>query len=147
MSREAAADGEVQREPMVLVAAHAPVERARVLGDDRADPLLQPERERGEDVVARAAAHEELRDLRLRGLPAGRPADHAERMVVAFAVDVTAGVDEQPDDLEVSGRRRPMQCVCVVFGLARVDVGAIAQQRFDRAGVPGLRRLEQGHLG
>ena len=68
-------------------------------------------------------------------------------MIVAFAVDVTAGVDEQPDDLEVSGRRRPMQCVCVVFGLARVDVGAIAQQRLDRAGVPGLGRLEQGHLG
>jgi hypothetical protein len=145
--RPATVDREVQRQAMVLVAAHPAVQRRRILGDDRPHAVFQAEREGGEHVVARAAAHEELGDLGLRGLPARRPADHAERVVVAVSVHVAAGVHQQADDLEMAGRGRPVQRAGVVFRLTRVDIGTVAQKRLDGAGVAGLGRLEQGHEG
>ena len=44
----------------------------------------------GRDVLSRTA------------LQAGRPAEHADLVVVAFALDVGAGLDEQPDRLQIA---------------------------------------------
>ena len=78
---------------------------AGIRGDDSADLVGQVHRDRGEDVVPRAATDEEVRDGTVRGVvaavPAGRPADDLELMVVAVSDDVAAGVGEPPHDVEV----------------------------------------------
>ena len=83
---------------MILVAAHASVEDARVSADEPADVVGVVQRYRGEDVVASAAAHEVVGDGAvgrvLRAVPTGRPPDDLELVIVSRADDVGTGVDE-----------------------------------------------------
>ena len=80
------------------------VERRRVGGDDPADLVGEVHRDRGEDVVPRAAADEDVHDRAMRvvvaSVPAGRPADDLELVVVAVPDDVAARVGEPPHDVE-----------------------------------------------
>ena len=71
--------GEVQRRPVVFVATLPAVEGRRVGRHDTAHFVRKVHRDRGEDVVPRAAAHEKIRNGAMRGVvasvPARRPAD------------------------------------------------------------------------
>ena len=131
-------DGEVQRALVVLVAAHPPAQLAGVGLHDPADLVREIDRDRREQVMARAAADQELRDLLVR-MPARGPADHLEGVIVAAADHVAARVGEPSHHLEVPGCRRPVHRVRVVPGLAGVDVQAALQQQIYGLQVPAVR--------
>ena len=117
---------EVQRQSVVLVAAHAAVERRGIGGHDPAHLVGQVHRDGREDVMPRAAADEQIHDGAMRvvvaPVPARRPADDLELVVVAAADDVAAGVGEPAHDVDVARGRGPVHRVGVVALLARVHV-------------------------
>ncbi len=94
--------------------------------DDAADLAGEIHCDRGEDVVAGAAADQELRDVAVRlivtAVPAGRPPDHLQLVIVAVPDDVAAGVGQTADDVGVAAGRGPVHRVGVVALLAQVGV-------------------------
>ena len=62
---------------------------------------------------------------------AGCPAEHADPVIVAFAVDIGAGLDQQPDRLHIAMERREMQRRGVVRKVATVEIGAALDQQAD----------------
>ena len=52
-------------------------------------------------------------------------------MIVTFAVDIGARLDQQPDRLEIAMRRREMQRRGIVGELAAVEIGAALDQKAD----------------
>ena len=70
--------------------------------------------------MARAAAdqkiHHRAMGIVIGALPARRPADHLELVVVAVTDDVAASVGQTTDDIEMAGRRGPVHRVGVVPG-------------------------------
>src|SRR5207249_7901956 len=73
-------------------------------------------------------------------VPAGGPSDDLEVVVVTVADDVTARVDESPNDVHVAGGGRPVQGVRVVAQLARVHVEPAPQQQVHGLEVPVVGR-------
>ena len=71
-------------------------------------------------------------------VPAGRPADHLERMIVSVADDVTSRVGEAPDDVHVAGCCRPVHGEGVVALLAGVDVQAALEQQAHDVQMTGI---------
>ena len=98
---------------MVLVAALGAVERRRIGRDDAADLVGQVQRDRGEDVMPGAAADQEVRDGAVRlvvaAVPARRPADHLQLVIVAVPDDVAARVGQTPHDVQVAAAAA--QCI------------------------------------
>src|SRR5207247_2977302 len=112
------AHGKVQRQLMVFVVAHLASQHGRVGRHDPPHFVAKIQRDRGEDVMARAATDEETRDGAVRvvvGLvPARRPTNHLELVVVTVTDHVAAGVGQTPYDVQVSGRGGPVHRVRVV---------------------------------
>ena len=88
------------------------VERRRIGGDDPADFVGKVHRDGGEDVMPRAAADQKVaprRDARRRrALPARRPADDVEMVIVAVPDDVAARVGQPPHDIQMPAGRGPV---------------------------------------
>ena len=127
------------------------LEFRRPLGGDATHFVRQVHRHRREDVVPCAVRKQHLHHVTMRvvvaAVPARRPADHLERVVVAVADDVAAGVDQALDDIGASGGRGPVHGVGVVALLARVDVEAAPQQQIDDREPAFLRRgMQPGPL-
>ena len=137
-------DGVMERQAVVLVAAQPAVERRGIGRDDSPDLVAEVHRDRREDVMARAVAQQDVHHAAVRRVvapvPAGRPADDFELVVVAVTDDVAAGVGEAPHDVDVAGGRGPVDGVGVVAFLAGVHVKAAPQQQIDRGEVPLVRR-------
>ncbi len=62
-------------------------------------------------------------------LEAGRPADHAEAVAVARAIDVGAGREQALGDIEMTASRRPVQRGRLVGAVALARVEAPPQQQ------------------
>ena len=139
-------DGKVQRRPMILVAALPPVERRRVGRDDPANFIPQVHRDCRKDMMRRAATDQILRDRTMRvvvaTIPARRPSDHLERVVVSPPDYVAARVGEPAHDIQPAGRRGPVHRIGVVSPLAGVHVKAAFQQEVHRIQVP-RREVQQ----
>ncbi len=79
-------------------------------------------------MVPRAAAHQFLHHRSVRivvtSVPAGRPADHFELVIVAVPDDIPAGVSQPAYDRLVPGRRSPVHRCCVIPFLQRVHIQA-----------------------
>ena len=128
---------------MVFVVAHLASQHGRVGRHDPPHFVAKIQRDRGEDVMARAATDEETRDGAVRvvvGLvPACRPTNHLELVVVTVTDHVAAGVGQTPYDVQVSGRGGPVHRVRVVPFLANVDVDSSREQQIDAREVAGER--------
>jgi hypothetical protein len=125
----------LQRRLIVLIPTQTRRESQRIRGDDATQNVLEIQRDSRKDVVLRAAADEEVDDRamgRVVIMPARRPTDHLERVIVAMPDDITAGVGQTPHDVEVRGGRGPMHRIGVVALLARVHVGSALDQFVDR---------------
>src|SRR5438270_800775 len=72
-------------------------------------------------------------------LPTGRPADYAERVVVAFTDDIPARISQSSHDIDMTGGRRPVHGISVVALLAGVGVDAALEQKLDRVQATVLR--------
>jgi hypothetical protein len=141
----------MQRQLVPLVATHSCVERRWIPGDDPAYFVLETHRDRRVDVVFGAATHEKVRDGPMRVvvgfIPAGRPSDHLELVVVAMSDDVTAGVSEETHDVEAAGSRGPVHGIRVVALLFDVRADATLQEKLDGGRFCALRRgMKQGVL-
>ena len=79
--------GVVERRATVLVAGHARGEQRRVARDEAAHLVGAVERNRGPEIEPRAVAQEILRHVLARAPEAGRPAEHADLVVIALAVE------------------------------------------------------------
>jgi hypothetical protein len=147
--RPAHSHREMERQLVVLVATHPSVESGGILRHDPADFVRKVHRDRGEDVVPRAATDEKLRDRTMRGvvapLPACCPTDHLELVVVTLAHDVTARIHEPPHDVQMTARCSPMHRVGVVSVLTRIDIQAASQQQIHRRKVT-CREVQQRRL-
>jgi hypothetical protein len=64
-------------------------------------------------------------------MQAGRPAEHAETVIVAVADHISACLDQQPDNGEVGSFGREMQRIGIVTGIANTDIRTAFQQEFD----------------
>lgn len=129
---------------MVLVAAHPAAQRRPVGRHDPANLVREVHRERGEDVVTGAAADQELGDHVLARVPAGRPADHLQGVVVAAPDDVPTRIGQPSHDFQVAARRGPVHGVGVVALLPEVGVQAALEQQVDARQVPlGRRHVQQ----
>ena len=83
--------------------------------------------------MPRAAAHEQIHDrpmgVVVAPVPARRPADHLELVIVAVADDVSAGVGEPAHDVRLSRGRGPVHRVGVVASSRGVHVEPALQQQ------------------
>ena len=93
--------------------------------------------------MSRPALHEEVDDGAMRGilrsLPADRPADDLQLVVIAAPEHVAARVGKSPNDVQVPRRRRPMHRVRVVTALADIGVYAPLEQQVHGGELPMLR--------
>ena len=64
-------------------------------------------------------------------LETGRPAQHADAIIVALAVDICAGFDQQPDRLQIAMHGREVERRGVVRKVAAVEPGAALDQKTD----------------
>ena len=140
-------DRKVQRPLKALVVTQRLCQRRRVGRDDAANFVLEPHRDGGEDVMPRAATDQKIRDGAMNGVvasvPACRPADDLEGVIVTVPDYITAGIGQLADDFQVTSRRRPVHRVGVVPLLARIHVQAAFQQQVHRGQLPGERREVQ----
>ena len=87
------------------------LQRRRIGSDNATNFILVVERHRRIDVVSRSSIDQEIGDGAMGGviaaLPAGRPADYAERVVVAFTDDIPARIGQSSHDIDMTGGRRP----------------------------------------
>ena len=68
-------------------------------------------------------------DLLAHFAEAGCPAEHADLVIVAFAVDIGASLDQQPDRLQIAMGRREMQRRGIVRKVAAVEIGTALDQQ------------------
>src|SRR3569833_4750111 len=84
-------------------------------------------------MMARSAADEEVDDRAMRvvvaAVPATRPADDLELVLVPCPDDVTACIGEHADDVEISSRRGPVHRRGAVAFLQHVGIDAARQQK------------------
>ncbi len=73
------------------------------------------------------------RDIFAYPAEAGRPAQHADGVIVAVAIDIGTGLDQQADHLEVGMRGGEVQGAGIVGKVTLVDVGAARDQQAGRA--------------
>jgi hypothetical protein len=78
----------------VLVAGHPRAEKGRVTRDHAAHGFDAVERDRGPQIEPRPVIEEIGRDVLPHAAEAGRPAEDADLVIVALAVDVGAGLHE-----------------------------------------------------
>ena len=116
----------MQRQLVVLVAAHPSVQRPGLSRHDTTDFIRQVHRDRGKHVVSRASTDEKIHDGPMRivvgAIPTGRPADDLELVVVTVPDDVAARVRQTPDHREVPSCSRPVHRGRVVALLTHVHV-------------------------
>jgi hypothetical protein len=124
--------GVVERRPAMLVARHAQAEKGRLASGHHANVVGAVERDRGPKIELRAVG-EEIRRHVLPHVPeACRPAEDADLVIVAFAIDVSARLDEQPDRLQIAVDGREVERRCVVREIARVEFGFALDEKADR---------------
>ena len=136
----------MERRAAVLEAAHLPEDEPPVALDELAHEVGAAERHGREDGGLGAAGEQELGHLPLHLLEAGRPADHVHLVVVAFAVDVGAGLEQALRDGEVPLRDGPVQGGGAIELVAQVHVEAEPEQQLDAVEVTAIRRkVQQRH--
>jgi hypothetical protein len=123
----------------VLVVTHLPCQRRRIGRHNAANFIREVHRNGREDVMPRAATDEEFGDGAMDGVvapvPARRPADYLELVIVTVPDDIAARIGQPLHDVQVTGGRRPMHSVCIVALLARVHVQAALEQQVHHAEV------------
>ena len=98
----------MQRRAVVLEPAHlARTQQRRIVGDELAHEVGAIERDRREDRRLGAARQQIVGGLAAYLAEARRPADHADLVRVAFAVDVGAGIDQALDHRDACRTARP----------------------------------------
>ena len=131
---------EVERRRMILVPAHPSIQRRGIGGDEPSQLVASVHGDEREDVVPRAMPDERVSDgamgVVVASLPARRPADHLEAMVVARANDIRSGIDELSHDVAVASRGRPVHRVRVVATLTGVDVESPREEQLDDSRSP-----------
>ena len=115
----------------------------RILADDPAHLVGEVHRDRRKDVMPGAALEQQLDDGALRvgvgAVPARRPADRFELVIVAVADRIDAGIEEPSHHVDVSGGGSPMQRRGVIAVLERVHVEAAIEQQVDDVEMAALR--------
>jgi hypothetical protein len=111
----------MHRRLAIFKAGTATSEALGILIDQLLDKSQIIEGHGRKDVVASSALEQHLD----RGFVAdtGSPSDDVALVQVANAVDVSAGVEEDSDALEISVRRSKMQRARVVSGVASIRIG------------------------
>ena len=69
-----------------------------------------------------------IRDILAHAPEARRPAEHADLVIVSFAVDIGAGLDQQTDCLQIAICRCEMQRCGVVRKITTVKIGTALDQ-------------------
>jgi hypothetical protein len=138
---------EVQRQAVVLELAHRLFEGRLILADNSPNLLGEVHGNGGEDVVPGAAFDQQLHDgalrLRVGALPARRPPDCLQLMIVAVANRVDAGVEQPAHHLDVSRRGGPVERGGVIALLEGVHVEAAVEQQVDDGQVAALGGVMQ----
>jgi hypothetical protein len=116
----------------VLIAAHARGQQGRVFGDHVAQ-LVRPIERNGRPYIERRTLVEQIgRDIVADLIEACRPSQHAHGVVVAMALDIGAGFDQQPDRVEIGMRGGEVQRRGIVGKIALVEISAALDQQADR---------------
>src|SRR4029078_459954 len=105
-------DGVVEREAVVLVATEPAVERHGIGRNDLPDLVGAGHRDRREDVMGGAVAYQDVHYAPVcrvvAPVPAGRPADHFELVIIAVTNNTAAGISEAPPHIGGGGARGPV---------------------------------------
>ncbi len=112
----------------MLVASHPGGQQGAISGYHGAQVIGSIERNRRPQVELRAVVEQKGGDLPAHIAEAGCPAEHADPVIVAFAVDIGAGLDQQPDRLQIAMCRCEMQRRGVVRKVATVEIGTALDQ-------------------
>ena len=104
------------------------------------------EGDRRPQIELRSLAQEICRHILAYASEAGRPAEHADLVVIAPAVDVGARLDQHPDHLEVGDRGGQVKRRGVVGEVADVDVGTVLEQQANAGMTVSARCLVQRRL-
>ena len=112
----------------VLVARHPRGQQRAIRGHQSAQVIGSIERDRRPQVELRAAVEQIGGDLLAHIAEAGCPTEHAAPVIVAFAVDVGAGLDQQPNRLQIAMCCCKMQRGCIVRKVATVEIGTALDQ-------------------
>src|SRR4029450_9962730 len=103
--------------------------------------------------MPRTAADEKVRHRPMRcvasTIPARRPADHLELMIVATAYDIAACVRQSPYHFQMTGCCRPVHGVGVVALFSSIGVESSLQKEIDRCEVAfhGCRMQQRPFIG
>ena len=127
--------GEMQGRHLAFKPGPAASECSGIPCDNFTHRIHIAQRDRREDVMARAALREKVSDFRL---IAGLLADDVELVIVASAVNVSSRIDERADGVEMAVRRRPVERIFVIAGFARIDTRACVEQYPHHGGVPAF---------
>src|SRR5262245_7893988 len=120
--------------------------KRRLARDEVAQVLGAVERNRGPEIEPRAVSQEILRYVLAHTPEAGCPAEHADLVVVALAVDVGARLDQHLDHLEIRDGGGEVEWVGVVGEVADVDIGAALEQQLHAVMPAGAGRAVQRRL-
>ena len=71
------------------------------------------------------------RDILAYPVEAGRPTQHADRVVIAMAIDIGAGLDQQAERFQIAMRGGEVQRAGIIGKIATVEVGAALDQQAD----------------
>jgi len=120
----------MQRRAMMLEPTHlALAQQRRGGGDERAHEVGAAERHRREDRRLGAAREQKLGHLGAHVLEAGGPAERADLVRIALAIDVGSRREQPLDHGEMTLLRRPVQRGGLVVAVARVDAETEPQQQ------------------
>src|SRR5262249_59121548 len=119
-----------------LKSGHPAVERFWICSNDRTNEVEIAQRHRRKNMVAGATFDEKRCDL---GFVAGRsairvvkesaPANDVQFMVVAGTMNIATGVDQGPDDLQMSLGGGPVKWIRVIAGFPRIRVRTVFEKQ------------------
>ena len=140
-------DRMMQRRAAVLVARHPGRKQCGISRDHGAHIVHAIERDGAPEIELRAVIEQVFGDVLPDLAKARGPTEHAKREVVALAVDVRAGLDQQLDCLEVAVHRCEVQRRGVVGKVAAVEIGtALDQQANGAVLIAQHRKVQRGGL-
>src|SRR5262245_13372829 len=110
--------------------------------------LVQPlECDRGPKVLLRTMRQQVSRHVLPEPSKAVCPPQHSDLVVVAFAVDVSARLDQQSDRFQIAVHRCEMKRRCVVRKVAAIEVGpTLDEQAQRRVLIAQGREMQRGRL-
>ena len=119
----------------------------RIVGHDAPHLVGEVHRDRRKDVMPGAVFEQQVHDhalrIRRRAVPAGRPANRSELVIVAVPDRIDSGVEEPSHHVDVSGRGGPGQRRRVIAFFERVDVEPAIEQQVDDVEMAVLCRMMQ----